>query len=183
MELKQFVIAGNDYELAWSLKVYKEFSDMAGIDFNHLRSSIFSEINYINDAIGKPPGYHAKGHTQSDYTVYYTESDYIKALSEYNSAFDLEFTKRVTEYVSLELAAKLLFVATRAANSKVTELSEMEENLFIEGIKPGDDRTGYQYLVVQYISWTYSLGGGQDTDEKKSSNPSLLKKLISSLTS
>jgi hypothetical protein len=82
----------------------------------------------------------------------------------------------------MEMAAKIFYAAAHSLNSKV-ELAEMEENCFIEGIKPSENTSGYQYLVVQYISWTYTVGTDkEEEDVKKSGKGSLLKKLIQSLT-
>lgn len=184
MEKMTLTIAGNEYELGWSLAIYKKFNDITGVDFNHIRACIFNELNDITSAIGKPPAYHAKLDQSklNEHTIYYTYDEYANAIAEYNVQFDLELTKRVTEHVPLEMAAAILYSAANGCNSRV-ELAEMEENVFIEGIKPTETTQGYQYLITQYISWTYTLGkDSEEQDAKKSSSGSVFKKLIASLT-
>jgi hypothetical protein len=184
MEKMTLTIAGNEYELGWSLSIYKKFKDITGVDFNHIRACIFNELNDITSAIGKPPAYHAKVNKEklNEHTIYYTYDEYANALADYNVQFDLELTRRVTEHVSLETAAAILYAAANGCNSRV-ELAEMEENVFIEGIKPTEKTQGYQYLITQYVSWTYTLGQeSEETDVKKPLGGSLLKKLLASLT-
>jgi hypothetical protein len=181
METMELTIAGIDYQLEWSLNAYREITKLTGVDFNHLRANIFNEINQLNNVIGKPPAYYAEGNP-NEHTLYGTRQEYANALENYNIDFDLEFTTRITEHISMEMAAKIFYAAAHSLNSKV-ELAEMEENCFIEGIKPNENTSGYQYLVVQYISWTYTVGTDkEEEDAKKSGKGSLLKKLIQSLT-
>lgn len=184
MEQMTLKIAGNDYPLGWSLSVYKKIKELTGISFYHIRASIFNEINEINSAIGKPPAYHGKLKPEefSNHSVYYTYEEYNKALADYNIQFDLELTRRVTEHVDLDLAAAVFYAAANACNSRV-ELAEMEENMFIEDIKQTETKTGFQYLITQYITWTYTLGEKPEgQDAKKPLGGSLLARWIKFLS-
>ena len=176
-------VAGVDYPMAWSFSVYKKFKQLSGLDYNYLCTKVFNAINELQFSLGKPPIYYAdlKGADASDNSVFYTIEEFEKAKEVYTLTFDMEFTKRVLGVFDMEVASKLFYVAANELNSKVT-LEEMEENLFIEGVRSTETKSGYQYLLFEYISWVVTLSGGSDSDEKKHSKGSLLKKLISSLT-
>lgn len=183
MEQTNITLFKIDYPMGWSLEVYKRFKDLSGIDFNHLASKVLNEVNLIHSVVGKPPAYYSdiKPEDKHDYAIYYDKAEYVSALGDYNVTMNNEMTTRITEHVSLETAAKLFYCSAVALNSKV-ELAEFEDALFNESIKLTNSNQGYQYLVLQFITWVMNLGAEDDDTAKKPLKQSLFQKLILSLT-
>ena len=183
-------LAGVDYKLGWSLQVYKDISEATGVDFNHIRSSVFNAINDINTGLGKTPKFYGdvEESERDDFHLYATRYEADEALSKYSTQFDLEFNERMTKLISMADAARIFYCAAKACNSLV-EKGEIDQGIidqdkidnavFEEGIKPGG---GYLYLVVQFISWSYTQGQKDEVDEKKSGKRSFLQKFMQILS-
>lgn len=182
-------LAGIDYKLGWSMQVYDDISEAIGIDYYHLRACVFNEINDINTGIGKPPAFYGdvKEDEKEEKQLYATIAEANKAIDDYQVQFDLEFNERMSKVISKVTAAKIFYHAAKSCNSLVEageidqgiiDQSKLDEAVFNDHPRPGG---GYLYLVVQFITWTYTQGQKEDIDEKKPGKGSFLKKFMHSL--
>lgn len=85
-----------------------------------------------------------------------------------------EYTELLTSVFSRKEATFLIYEAAKRQNSLIT-LAEIQDGVFNVGLNPND---GYQYIVLQFVTFAMSFGG---ETEKKSSTPSLLYRLRQAL--